>query len=121
MTLSSQTYRWLALQGYFGLLFLLLIWNAILSPPEIMPRSVAIIILVGPLLLPLRGILHGKPYTHAWVSFLALFYFALGVSVAYAVPEERLLGLLEVLFSMLLYGGAIGYVRSTKKKSGTGH
>lgn len=103
--------RWATLVGYFGLLILLVAWNAWLSPPDTMPVALVLLLLVGPLLLPMRGLLHGRRYTHAWTSFLAMFYFILGVGTAWADPAERMLGILEVLFSTLLYLGTILYVR----------
>jgi len=105
----------IALTGYFGLLLLLLLWNTWLSPPAKAPIAVMLIVLVVPLLLPLRGLLHGRLYTYRWVPFLALIYLALGIVTAYAQPEERLLGLLETAFSLLLYGGAFFYVRGSRR------
>jgi len=106
-----------ALSGYFGLLGLLLLWNIWLAPSKHFPISMVLIVLVVPLLFPLRGLLHGRSYTYAWSSFLSLFYFALGVADIMTKPPEasgtpeRLLGGLEVLFSLMLFVGAITYVR----------
>lgn len=102
---------WMTITGYSGLLILLLSWFAWLSPPEVLPRSLVILIMTVPLLFPLRGLLYGRPYTFAWTSFLALFYFIHGVSEAYSDPEVRLLALLEILFSVLLYTGAMLFAR----------
>jgi len=100
-----------ALTGYFGLFILIVAWNAWLSPPTHLPVALVLLALGTPLLFPLRGLLHGRPYTHAWTSYLALAYFAHGVVQAYAVPTERLLGLAEIGFSLLLFTGAIFYAR----------
>lgn len=104
--------RALTLTGYFGLLGLLLCWNAWLSPPEHLPVALVLIALVVPLLFPLRGLLHGKPYTHSWVTFLAIFYLMLGLGEAVAGPTERSLAILEVIFSLMLLAGASWYVRA---------
>lgn len=100
-----------ALIGYFGLFLLVVAWNAWLSPPTHLPIALVLLVLGTPLLFPLRGLLHGRPYTHAWTSYLALAYFTHGVVQAYAVPTERVLGLLEIFFSLLLFTGAIFYAR----------
>jgi uncharacterized membrane protein len=68
-------WRTVALSGYFGLFGLLLLWFAWLEPPSRLPVAWALLLWVGPLLFPVRGLLHSRPYTHAWASFLALFYF----------------------------------------------
>jgi len=109
--MSSRFYYSLALLGYFGLFFLLLLWTVYLSPPTIFPVSVVLICYVGPLLIPLRGLLYGKLYTHAWVHFMALFYFTIGVMVAAANAEERGYALIQVACSIMMFIGSMMYVR----------
>lgn len=99
------------LTGYFGLLILLLAWYTWLSPSARYPVSLVLIVMVVPLLFPLRGLLHGKPYTHAWTTFLALYYFTLGVGTAMADPTDRVYGILQVVFSVMLFVGAMFYTR----------
>ncbi len=102
----------MTLVGYFGLFSLLMSWFTWLSPPENIPRVVLIVLLVVPLLFPLRGILHGKRYTHQWVSFLSLFYFCVGVDAWFNPGRgDAWLGALTVLFSLLLFVGSILYAR----------
>ncbi len=98
--------------GHLALLFAVVAWTAWLDPPQRIPRALALILLTPPLLLPLRGILHGRPYTHAWVLFVALAYFVLGVWHA-AVPAERVYGLTVVAASLTWFFGALFYVRFT--------
>ena len=107
-----QFWRVVALSGYFGLFGLLLLWFAWLEPPERFPIALALILWVGPLLFPVRGLLHGRLYTHAWTSFLALFYFAFGVFHAAGPMARPWLAWLEIVFSVLLFGGTILYVRA---------
>lgn len=99
------------LVGWFGLFGLMVLWFAWLAPSELFPVSMTLLFMAGPLLFPLHGLLHGKPYTHAWTSFLALAYFTHGSVEAWANPAERHLALLEVVFSLLLFIGAIFYAR----------
>ena len=101
-----------ALTGYFGLFGLLLLWLAWLEPPRRLPIALALILWVGPLLFPLRGLLRGRPYTHAWTSFLALFYFAFGVFHAAGPMAHPGLAWFAIGFSVLLFLGAILYVRA---------
>ena len=109
--MNSRFYYSLALLGYFGLFFLLLLWTIHLAPPTIFPISIVLIFYVGPLLIPLRGLLYGKLYTHAWVHFMALFYFTIGVMVAAANAEERVYALIQVAFSIMMFIGSMMYVR----------
>lgn len=96
--------------GYFGLLLLITSWNAFIAPPERVPRALLLIILLLPLLFPLRGLLHARAYTHAWASFVALIYFVLGVWHS-AAAEERAYGLGLVVFSLAFFLGTMFFTR----------
>jgi uncharacterized membrane protein len=102
--------RIIALCGYFGLLLLLPLWYAWLSPPQL-PLGFVLGLLLLPLLFPLRGLLYGRPYTYAWSSFLALFYFIHAVVELYSTPHDRYLALLELLLSVSFYVGSVMYAR----------
>ncbi|MFO1372521.1 MAG: DUF2069 domain-containing protein [Candidatus Competibacteraceae bacterium] len=117
---TSRFWRVIALTGYFGLFGLLLLWLAWLEPPRHWPVALALIVLVGPLLFPLRGLLYGRPYTHAWSSFLALFYFTVGVFNAAGSMAQPWLAWLEIGFSVLLFLGAIFYVHTRAQEQRTG-
>jgi len=101
----------LALFGYLGTLALLTAWYSWLLPPQQFPVALVLLLLVTPLLIPLRGMLHGRRYTFAWSCFLALLYFTHGVMEAYSSAIARPLGLLEVLFTCCWFLAAMGYVR----------
>ena len=109
--MNSRFYYNLALLGYFGLFILLSVWTVYLAPPTIFPVSIVLLFYVGPLLIPLRGLLYGKLYTHAWVHFMALFYFIVGVMVAAGNAEERNYALAQVVLSILMFVGSMMYVR----------
>lgn len=104
------------LAGHLGLLALVMAWTIWLSPPAL-PVALVLVLWAGPLLLPLRGLLHGRRYTFQWTSFLALVYFVHGAVEAFAGPAERGLALVEVALSLLLYGGAVTYARLTRGRA----
>ncbi|KAB2926254.1 MAG: DUF2069 domain-containing protein [Candidatus Contendobacter sp.] len=110
-------WRVVALIGYFGLFGLLLLWLAWLEPPVRLPVALALILWVGPLLFPVHGLLHGRFHTHAWTSFLALFYFVFGVFHAAGPMAWPWLAWLDIGFSALLFLGAIFYVRAGARSS----
>ena len=103
----------LTLTGYLGTLALLLAWYGWVAPSTHFPRSLVLALFLLPLLLPLRGLLHGRRYTFSWSCFLALVYFMHGVVEAYTSTLTRHLGLLEVCLSALWFIAAIFYVRIT--------
>ncbi|MDZ7829621.1 MAG: DUF2069 domain-containing protein [Halofilum sp. (in: g-proteobacteria)] len=112
MNTSSRAWWTLTLAGYFVLLGLLLNWLTWIAPPERFPVSLALILLTVPLLFPLRGLLHGRSYTCAWTSFLALFYFAFGIDAVAAAQDPGWLGWTAIAASVALFTGCVGYVRT---------
>ena len=71
---------WLtSLAAYLMLLSVLIAWNAWIDPPERIPRMIPMLALGLPLLLVLRGLLHGRRKTHQLAALLALVYFSLGL------------------------------------------
>jgi uncharacterized membrane protein len=105
----------LTLFGYFATLVLLTAWYSWLAPARHFPAALVLLVLVVPLLFPLRGLLHGRRYTFAWSCFLALLYFTHGVLEAYSDDLTRPLGLLEITFSSLWFLGAMAYIKSQGK------
>lgn len=100
-----------ALAGYFGLFFLLMVWNTVLFPSTRLPVALVLIFAVGPLLLPLRGFLDGNTRKCSWLAYISLFYFMHGIGEAYANVAERGLAAMEIVFSLILFFGATYYVR----------
>jgi len=86
--MDRRTLAWAtALFGLFGLIVALTVWHAWISPPRELPRALILIIAVGPLFLPMRGLLHGHPRTGWLETTLALCLFA--GSMFYARLEGR--------------------------------
>lgn len=69
------------------------------------------LLLVLPLLVPLRGMLRDRRYTYKWIGFLTLPYFCIGISELVSNPELRIYGFGTTTASMLLFLGSIYYVR----------
>ncbi|HNW77409.1 MAG TPA: DUF2069 domain-containing protein [Candidatus Competibacteraceae bacterium] len=113
----SRLWYTLTLGAYFGLLGVLTLWFAWLEPAARIPVALVLLVLVAPLLAPLRGLLHGRPYTFAWTSFLALFYFTVGVFNAAGPMAYPWLAWLEMACSVLLFLGAILFVRERRLAS----
>ena len=111
MSRITLTYRAATLASYFALLALLLNWFTWIDPPERTPISLVLILTAVPLLFPLRGLLHGRLYTHAWTSFLALPYFILGVDAVAAGTEPTWLGWAAIVSSTILFTATLGYTR----------
>lgn len=115
MNLNNSTqWRAVALTGYFGTLAFLLVWIIWLAPPAA-PRSIVLAIALLPMMPALRGMLHGKIYTHQWASFLALPYFAFGVDAAIHQKDNNWLGAVLAALTILWFFGCVFYSRQYKK------
>lgn len=114
--MTAVAWKTLVLTGYFGTFALIVAWYGWLSPPVRLPVYLALLALGTPLLLPLRGLLHGRPYTYAWSLFLALGYLTHALIEVYSTPSDRGLALLEVALVLLWFVGAVGYVRQGRAR-----
>ena len=100
----------LACVALIALIFLCLLWEALLAP--IRPGGSLLMLKALPLLLPLFGLLRGKLYTYQWTPFLALAYFCEGIVRAWAEHgASRALALTEVILSLTLLASAATYAR----------
>jgi uncharacterized membrane protein len=109
---GSRPWRIATLASYFALLALLLNWYTWIAPPQRVPVAIALMLTAVPLLFPLRGLLHGRSYTHAWTSLLALPYFALGVDAIAVGIGPVWLGVAVTAASIVLFSATIGYTRA---------
>ena len=109
-------FRWLTLVSYFGLMALIFCWHLWIKPLEPQFISITLLIQLGPLMFPLRGILHGKAYTHAWAAYMALLYFIIGIWNASA-EASRTFGILISILSLMFFIGCVFYARYRGKQA----
>lgn len=102
----------LAAISLIALLMLCLAWELWLAP--LRPGGSMLALKALPLLLPLRGILHGRRYTHQWLSLLVLLYLAEGTVRAVSdIGTSQILAMAETLLATLLFAGCLGHARAT--------
>lgn len=105
-------YSRLAAISLIGLLVLCLAWELWLAP--LRPGGSMLALKSLPLLLPLRGVLHGRRYTHQWLSLMVLLYLAEGTVRAMSDHgTSQILALAETLLATLLFAGCLGHARAT--------
>jgi len=96
----------ITLIGYWGLVFLIPIWNLWWYPSDIYSNKTVTIFWLIPLVFPIFGLLKGKAYTHAWSGFIAVIYICHGFASLITSFNEFMPIILEVIFSsMFLFGG----------------
>ena len=109
--MSTRFAHLLTLVGFFGLLAWVIIWHLFLSPhPDLNPWLLPVIWTV-PLLFPLKGIVQGNPYTHAWGNFVLMPYFVHALTLITTDEGERWLAVVELVFATLAFVGTIYYAR----------
>ena len=107
-----------ALGSYLALLALTVLWEGWLAPVPNSPPGFWLAVKSIPLLLPLFGVLHGKPRSYAWASLLLLLYLTEGLVLLWT---ERAFGfargsalpwaLLEILLTLTFIVAAALYIR----------
>ncbi|WP_165312017.1 DUF2069 domain-containing protein [Vibrio ziniensis] len=118
MTSKTKQFRRLALTSNLALIAWIALWQLDLSPhPHLNPLALTVAWLI-PLLLPLPGILAGKPYTHAWANFILMLYFLHAFTILYVDDGERWLATVELLLTFSAFMGNIFYARHRGKELG---
>ena len=92
-----------------------MLWHTQFAPSVRFPVALVLLVTVTPLLLPMRGLLHGNTKSCAWAAYVSLIYFIHGSAEAYVNSAERLYAMLEIVLSLMLFLGATFYVRLRKK------
>lgn len=102
----------LSVSSLILLILLTLAWELWLAPAH-PPLPVFKAVL---LLLPLRGILHGRRYTYQWASMFILLFLCEGVvrgMTGHGASQWLAWG--EALLSLVFFIGVIGYIRALRR------
>lgn len=76
--------------SYLALLALSVLWEGWLAPAARVPPGFWLTLKAVLLLLPLFGVLHGRPKAHVWAELLVLLYFMEGLIVVYLYRHDTL-------------------------------
>lgn len=117
---NPSTYRLLTLICYPALLLWVILWHGWLAPSDTLSVWLKLSLWGIPLLLPLKGILQGNPYTHAWANFILMIYFLHSLTTLYTHPDERLFAAIELLLTTGAFIGATFYARFEGRQRGLG-
>jgi uncharacterized membrane protein len=117
--MTSQSLFQLSRIGYLALVFLLtsrFITQAIDGQYSLLFSLLWII----PLVLPLKGILKGQPYTFAWASFILCLYMLHGLTLFYVTEDEKIFAGIEVALIGVLLISFPFYARIRGRELGLG-
>ena len=105
--------------AYLALLALSVLWEGWLAPAARVPPGFWLTLKAVPLLLPLFGVLHGRPKAHVWAELLVLLYFMEGLIVVYlhrndalAFNTPLLYAGTEIVLCLVFIGSSAYFVRA---------
>lgn len=101
----------LAQTSYLGLIIWLMLWITVLGTVERAHVSLYLLFAVGPLLLPLPGILGARDRPLVWGALVSLAYALHGGMVIWTDEQQRWLGLVEVALSLTYLVSASLFIR----------
>ncbi|MGL6258124.1 DUF2069 domain-containing protein [Vibrio sp. WXL103] len=118
LTTTTRRVRYFALCAHLALLIWVVVWQSTLSPnPQISPIALTLL-WATPLLLPLPGMLAGKPYTHAWTNFILMLYFLHSLTIVYLDEGERWLAIVELVIVSAAFIANTLYARMRGRELG---
>ena len=108
--MSAKVLNVITSASLIALIALCVAWELWLAPQR--PGGSWLVLKVLPLMPAVFGILHGKRYTHKWMTLLIVAYFIEGAVRAYSDKglSAQLAGV-EIVLSIILFAGAVLYVR----------
>jgi uncharacterized membrane protein len=109
--MKTRIARLLSLASYLGLIGWMMLWIMLLGDNAREHISLLLLLLVTPLLLPLRGVLAGRDKALIWGSLVSLIYLVHGGVLAWSDVGQRWFGLLELGLSMLFVVSASFFIR----------
>ncbi|MEJ2762866.1 DUF2069 domain-containing protein [Photobacterium sp. MCCC 1A19761] len=118
MSPSTQNLRYFALTANLSLILWVGLWQSVISPHPHLNNLVVAGMWVLPMLLPLKGILEGKPYTHAWANFILMFYFLHALTILWIDDGERLLAFIELGITTSAFIANILFARQRGRELG---
>jgi|TARA_R110000868_G_scaffold401455_2_gene676941 uncharacterized membrane protein len=120
MTFNSDYFRKLTLTSYFLLIVWLVVWHFFLTIDKPTSTLFTLLFWIVPILLPIKGLIQGNPYTYAWTNFIVMYYLLHGLTAVYAVEGERLFALVEIILCFTLFTGCSFYARIRGRELGLG-
>lgn len=126
---SLKKLRWAALISYLCLILWVVIWHGFFEIQDgAIPSTQAWLLFawVMPLLLPLKGIIQAKAYTHVWACFILLIYFLHSVTLIFSdlllvkTIQLNIYALIEFILTSLSFIFCCFYGRKKAKSQGSG-
>jgi len=106
--------RQIAVSSYLALLLLQPVWHGVLPAPLGSANALLAVLATLPLLLPLKGVVQGRPRSMTLAGYLVVLYFIIGIMEAWSNAPQRLAALCQVLLSVVYIGSLVLFVRQRR-------
>ena len=100
---STQTLKKITLVSYFSLLFFMPLWLIVLNPSQGLSPALSLIMFTLPLLLPIRGLLKGNPFTYAWTNFIIMIYFLHSLTTLWVSEDDLIWASIELILATTMF------------------
>jgi uncharacterized membrane protein len=107
---TTSELKKIALTSYFLLLAFMPIWLIYLSPSALSPMA-SLLLFTVPLLIPLKGLLQGSPYTYAWSNFIIMLYFLHSLTTLFVSTADIIWATIELILATSFFLSASYYAK----------
>jgi uncharacterized membrane protein len=111
-----QNWYKVTILSYVSLILTLIVWYFIISPPQFTLSFIFTLAYIAILLLPAPKLIKKSTGVYMWSSYLILIYFAHAIIETWANADERILALLELVFSSVYFIAATLCYRYARQK-----
>jgi len=108
---TTQALKKITLSSYFSLLIFMPLWLLVLSPSQGLSPILSLCMFTIPLLLPMKGLLKGDPYTFAWSNFVLMIYFLHSLTTLIVSAEDRVWAVIELFLTSIMFLSASYYAK----------
>ncbi len=119
MSSKVKNVRYLALVSHVLLLLWMCVWYFLLNKEHEYSFVFIFLLYLLPLILPLKGIILAKPYTHAWSCFVILWYLLHSITVIYAEPSQVIYASIELVLASCMFVGCSMFARLRGQELGS--
>ena len=107
---TTTQLRKITLSAYFLLLIYMPLWLIVLNPSAMSPW-LSLAMFSVPLLLPLKGLIKGNPYTYAWTNFIMMLYFLHSLTTLWVSSSDLIWASIELILTSIVFLAATYYAK----------
>jgi len=108
---TTPTLKKITLISYFSLLIFMPLWLIVLNPSQGLSPGLIVVMFTLPLLIPMRGLLKGNPFTYAWTNFIIMIYFLHSLTTLWVSAEDLIWASIELILVTVMFLSGTYYAK----------